>query len=101
MLNQFAGLTISQRVCRHRHCNTLRIINEFFRVFPVSNSQEMFKKHILQTTEFLHQKPILQLSQLLKSEIAVFENKVLLGSESISLHYVNPGITLDQIKDTV
>ena len=101
MLNQFAGLTISQRVRRRRYCNTLRMITKFFRVFPVSNSQKMFKKHILQTTDFLHQESILQLSQLLKSEIAVFENKVLLGSESISLHYVYPGITLDQIKDAV
>ena len=101
MLNQFAGLTISQRVRSRRYCNTLRMITKFFRVFPVSNSQKMFKKHILQTTDFLHQESILQLSELLKSEIAVFENKVLLGSESISLHYVDPGITLDQIKDAV
>ena len=101
MLNQFAGLTISQWISCRRHCNTLRMITKFFRVFPASNSQKMFKKYILQTTDFLHQESILQLSQLFKSEIAVFENKVLLGSESISLHYVNPGITLDQIKDTV
>ena len=89
MLNQFAGLTISQWIRCRRHCNTLRMITKFFRVFPASNSQKMFKKYILQTTDFLHQESILQLSQLFKSEIAVFENKVLLGSESISLHYVN------------
>ena len=61
----------------------------------------MVEEDLLEAFDFLHQKAVLQLAQLLQSQVAVFENEVLFTCKPVALDDISPSVAFDHVKDLV